>query len=277
MSSTPDIDTLSIGYSNYKHCLIWNGMPSKEPYLSSKIAKKLLMRSKAWMIRNCYEWDCGQDTNFWEVICDTLHNIEDYPSRVRTYIRKALKECTYRIISVEELIKFKGYDVYCKSFTRYINISAGPINLDKWEKSIRNSDYEIWGAFSIEDKSLIGFSLNNIIGESVSYSTLKALPELLNSKRTFYGLFYSMNQYYLSQNRFKYVTDGWRSITEHSNIQPFLEQKFLFRKAYCRMRLHYTSWFGMAVKILYPFRNLSILPLNVRNVLKFEEINREGG
>lgn len=235
MTSTTNINTIAKGYSSYKHCLVWDGMPAAEPQLSPKQAKQLLQRSKAWMLRNCYDWDCGQETNFWEVICDTLNNIEDYPSRVRTYIRKALKECTYRIITAEELIRFNGYDVYSKSFTRYSNVAAGPAEFDKWEKSILDADYEIWGAFSNEDNSLIGFSLNNLLGNSVSYSTLKAIPQFLNSKRTFYGLFYSMNQYYLSQNKFEYVTDGWRSVTEHSNIQPFLEQKFLFRKAYCRL------------------------------------------
>ena len=40
-----------------------------------------------------------------------------------------------------------------------------------------------------------------------------------------YGLLLKMNQYYLDEIGVKYVMDGARSITEHSNIQPFLESK----------------------------------------------------
>ena len=50
--------------------------------------------------------------------------------------------------------------------------------------------------------------------------------------------------------------DGARSITEHSNIQPFLEDKFKFRKAYCDLQIFYNHWIGAAVKLLFPFRKL---------------------
>ena len=35
-----------------------------------------------------------------------------------------------------------------------------------------------------------------------------------------------MNRYYLEELKLKYVNDGARSITEHSNIQPFLIDTF---------------------------------------------------
>lgn len=63
-----------------------------------------------------------------------------------------------------------------------------------------------------------------------------------------------MNQYYLEELKLKYVNDGARSITEHSNIQPFLIDKFNFRNAYCHLELHYKWWFGLVVKAAYPFR-----------------------
>ena len=63
-----------------------------------------------------------------------------------------------------------------------------------------------------------------------------------------------MNRYYLNELKLRYVSDGARSITEHSNIQPFLINKFKFRKAYCNLKLYYKWWFGIAVKLIYPFR-----------------------
>ena len=65
-----------------------------------------------------------------------------------------------------------------------------------------------------------------------------------------------MNRFYLEERGVKYVNDGGRSITNHSNIQPFLIDKFNFRKAYCNFDIHYKWWLGMAIKCLYPFRKI---------------------
>ena len=56
---------------------------------------------------------------------------------------------------------------------------------------------------------------------------MKADPAYLrNSTYPYYGLIYEMNRYYLQELCLKYVSDGARSITEHSGIQPFLIEKF---------------------------------------------------
>lgn len=78
----------------------------------------------------------------------------------------------------------------------------------------------------------------------------------------------------LNLTQFSLHSHGWRSITAHSNIQPFLEKNFGFRKSYCRMKLHYVWWLQALVKLLFPFRNW-IPNQKVKNILKFEEINRE--
>ena len=44
------------------------------------------------------------------------------------------------------------------------------------------------------------------------------------------------------------------SLAEHSNIQLFLIEKFKFRKAYCRLDVHYAWWLKLVVKSIYPFR-----------------------
>lgn len=82
-----------------------------------------------------------------------------------------------------------------------------------------------------------------------------------------------MNRYYLEELGVKYVNDGARSITEHSNIQPFLIDKFHFRKAYCRLQVKYQWWVGIVVKLLYPFRKL-IPVLKVKSILNMEAMSR---
>jgi hypothetical protein len=70
-----------------------------------------------------------------------------------------------------------------------------------------------------------------------------------------------------------YVNDGARSITNHSNIQPFLIDKFNFRKAYCRLNIYYKCWLGITIKILYPFRKF-ISNTTVKAVLNIEAMAR---
>ena len=271
-----DINVLNRGgYSLYKKCLVWNGIPADEIELSKRNAQKMIIDSGAWMLRNCYDWDCGKETNFWEVICDKFFPIEKLPSKTRNQIRRCLRDCDIRIISAQELINANGYHVYKEAFNRYHDVSVGISNRESWEDMIdKDINHEFWGVFEKETGELIAWSMNTVDKRCVQYNTLKAIPEKMNKHYPYFGLLYEMNRYYLKEMGYDYVTDGWRSVTEHSGIQPFLEKNFLFRKAYTNMRLYYASWLKLVINILFPFRHITLLPLNVRNVLKFEEINR---
>lgn len=264
------------GFRIYKNCLIWDGNPSDASDLLPAEAKAFIKKSGAWMLQNIFDWDCAQPTNFWKVINDTPRKIEELPSKVRNQIRRSLRDCDIRMISKQEIVDADGYTVYKKAFERYHNVASSISERDEWERNILKSvEYEYWGVFKKDDGKLIAWGMNSIKGNEVNYNTLKAIPEFLNKHYPYFGLLYEMNRYYLEEKGYKYVSDGYRSITGHSNIQPFLEKNFLFRKAYCRMKLYYAPWLSLAVKILYPFRRMKMLPQAVRNVLKFEEINRQ--
>lgn len=249
-------------------------MSSVEPELSMQEAKGLLEYSNAWMLRNIYDWDCDEQTNFWEIINDTPKRIGDLPSKTRNQIRRCLKDCDIKRISQKELIEDNGYNVYSEAFKRYKNIDSQPINRDSWETMIASMvGYEYWGVYEKETGLLIAWAMNSIKDESVNYNTLKAIPEMMNKHYPYFGLLFEMNKYYLEDLGKKYVSDGFRSITEHSNIQPFLEKNFLFRKVYCRLKIHYKWWLKYIITILFPFRN-NISNLTVQNLLRFEAINK---
>lgn len=69
------------------------------------------------------------------------------------------------------------------------------------------------------------------------------------------------------------VTDEFRSITEHSNIQPFLESKFLFRKACCSVNIQYTKWLKFIINLRYPFRKI-IKHRKIKALMNMESIRR---
>lgn len=228
------------------------------------------------MLRNCYDWDCHEETNFWEIICDTFYPIEKLPPKTRNQIRRCQRDCDIKMLTSYDLVKSQGYRVFKSAFERYHDITISIPDKETWESATyADKEHEFWGVFEKGTGELISYSVVTANLKCVGYNTLKAIPEKMNKHYPYFGLLYEMNRYYLAEMGCKYVSDGWRSVTEHSGIQPFLERNFLFRKAYVRMEMHYAIWLRIAVKALFPFRKIKIIPLIVRHLLKFEEINRQ--
>jgi hypothetical protein len=89
-----------------------------------------------------------------------------------------------------------------------------------------------------------------------------------------------MNRHYLEERKFRYVSDGARSLSHDTQIHDFLESKFGFRKAYARLHVVYAPWLDASVAAAFPFRNLikkmPFSPFKKASILlKQEEIRRE--
>lgn len=124
----------------------------------------------------------------------------------------------------------------------------------------------------IETERLVAFSMNKVSAESCEYRTMKAIPKY-QKLYAYYGLIYEMNRFYLEERGLRYVNDGARSLTNHSNIQPFLIEKFNFRKAYCHFDIYYKWWLDLTIKMLYPFRKF--IPVRqVKALLELETLKR---
>ena len=121
---------------------------------------------------------------------------------------------------------------------------------------------------------MIGYSQNRISEDYCDYSTIKFHPNYLNLYPS-YALFFTMNQYYLNERKFKYVNDGARSISHDTNIQSFLIDKFKFRKAFCKLNISYHPMIRYIVLVLYPFysiiRLLRFGPFVKLYILLFQE------
>ena len=144
----------------------------------------------------------------------------------------------------------------------------------KIEKYTTLGNVDFWCVFEKQSHKAVAFAINTCYSDCCNYNTMKANPAYLkNSTYPYYGLIYEMNRYYLDELKLKYVNDGARSITEHSNIQPFLIEKFNFRKAYCKLQIEYQWWMKLGVNVLYPFRN--IIPVRtVKAILNMEAMKR---
>ena len=111
-----------------------------------------------------------------------------------------------------------------------------------------------WAAYC--DGKMVAFAQNLIYEkQEVNYTHIKLHPEYLN-RYSSYALTYRMNEYYLEQEGFEYVNDGFRSISHETKVQEFLIKKFGFEKAYTGLHIHYRFPLGHMLRIASPFRKV---------------------
>jgi hypothetical protein len=257
----------------YRKAWRYKGPPHEEPQLDRK-GWEALLNQGGLLVRNTYNFDCQETTSFWYVVKDQFEGMEELSSNERNKVRKSLKTLDFKLVD-PELLKTEGWSILKATYDDY---SVSDRKMDErvflqYLEECSKQPFDYWGIFDKE--RLVGFCTVWLwSAESCEYGLIGMMPEYKhNNSYPYYGLFYSLNAYYLGEKLFQYVTDGARTITEHSNIQDFLIDNFHFRKAYCHLTIHYKWWMKLAVKILYPFRKLITIP-SVKAVLNMESMTR---
>lgn len=237
----------------YHNCWI----PANSPHRCEEIHREdafNILRQGGVMLRNTFNWDKKEPTSFWYIIKDRYEEIELLPTKIRYKVRKSQRCYDYRMISPSEMYE-KCFNLYNESRIRF---GGATLSKEQWYQRIMTADnnYQYWVCFEKDTGSPVAFSINQIYEDYCSYVSLGFSPKAPTSSYPMYGLIMAMNHYYLEKCKLRYVLDGARSITEHSNVQPFLEETFGFRKAYCDLQLFYKSWLSICISALYPFRKL---------------------
>jgi hypothetical protein len=258
-------------YYLYKGFWRFADAPDREVLLEAQSARDLLAQG-GWFVRNIHDYDCKDHTNFWYIVKDHFGGFDELSSNTRRKVRKALRCIEYKIVD-KDYLKQHGYSLYQETLKSYFS-DGSALSEAAFVDTIDKPYVECWGCFDKNNQAFVGFSVNFCWDEACGYDLLAILPEYRhNATYIYYGLIYSMNEYYLNQKRLRYVTDGSRSITEHSGVQQWLIHFFAFRKAYCKLEVHYRWWMKIAVKILYPFRKIITIP-QVKAVLNMESMTR---
>jgi len=260
-------------YYLYRKAWRYDGPPHEETRLKNEEWKALLKQG-GLMVRNTYDFDCQKETNFWYIIKDSFLGLDEFSSNERNKIRRALKELSFKKTDIE-LLKSEGWDILKATYDDY---TVSDRNMSKdvfldYLSSCEKQNFDYWGVFRQEQ--LIGFCTVWLWSpDCCEYGLIGIQPEYKhNNTYPYYGLIHTLNAYYLGEQGFRYVADGARTITEHSNIQDFLISNFGFRKAYCQLEVHYNWWMRIAVKLLYPFRKT--IPLRrIKAVLNMEAMQR---
>lgn len=255
----------------YKGAWVDSKAPDEQTKLDDSEVKQLL-RQGGFFVRNTYNFDTNKATSFWFVIKDSFGGMEELSSKMRNQVRKSLKTYDVKRIDVEEFrrIALPIFNGAQKSYRVKAELTT-PAGIERIATACCK---EFWAVYSKEGITPIAVAVNTIEGQSCNYNIMKCLPEYQhNSTYPYYGLIYEMNRHYLEERGLKYVNDGARSITEHSNIQPFLIDKFHFRRAYCEFSISYKWWVGIVVKILYPFKSIIPVPV-ISSLLNMEAMAR---
>ena len=261
------------GFYLYRKAWRFDGAPHEEPLLLENDWKALLKKG-GLLVRNTYNFDQENESHFWYVIKDTFQGLDDFSSNERNKIRRAVKVLTFKKVSID-LLKSEGWNILQATYEDYAvsdRTMDETVFLD-YLSACEKQDFDYWGIF--DQEKLIGFCTVWLwLPDSCEYGLIGILPEYKhNNTYPYYGLFYKMNEYYLGEKKYRYVTDGARSITEHSHIQDFLIQNFGFRKAYCQLAVHYQWWMKIVINLLYPFRKIITLP-GIKAILNMEAMQR---
>ena len=261
------------GFYRYRNAWRYDGPPHQEPRLT-KAEAQILLRQGGLLVRNTFDFDTPKETHFWYIIKDGFNGLDELKTNERNKIRRSLKELNFQKISLE-VLEQNGWDILKATYDDY---AVNDRKMDRnaflaYLSECKEKEYDYWGIFNQE--MMVGFcTVWLLASDCCEYGLIGVMPEYKhNNTYPYYGLFYTLNEYYLGEKKFKYVADGARTITKHSNIQDFLVENFNFRKAFCRLAVYYRWWVRIAVKILYPFRKIIKNP-QVKAILNMEAMQR---
>jgi len=258
------IEFKDIKWYSYHGALLPRTAPHQEVFLTKSESRKLLKKSGTYFLRYTDEWDRGSG-EFWYVIKDEKEGLDSYKSKIRNQIKRGLKNCIVEKVD-KTIIANNGYDVYIEAFKNYSTFII-PISKENFKKSILSSSDDFWAVYD-KNRRLIAYANNFIENNMCHYNSMKFHPESLNLYPS-YALIYTMNEYYLNHKKYRYVSDGARSISHETNIQNFLIKKFNFRKAYCRLNIDYRLDVKILTSIFFPFRQF-IRHLNVAQLKRID-------
>lgn len=267
----------------YNHALVPTVAPHEEPDASwmkdpSKW-KELSEGHYPLFARWTTDFDCAEETEWWYIVRDSPISLDQLSRSSRHSIRRALKKCEVKQIDPQEYLD-EMWRVYREAFTRYRDADNEMDEAAFRDCYSNNRTADYWGGFSVEDDlRMIGYLVCERHSDWVELSVSKYSTDFLRL-RVSDALCYTALDYYLNEEKLRYVSNGQRSVNHVTNVQEYSEDRFGYRKAYCHLHIKYRPLFGAAVAVLYPFRGI-LKKLNsggmmhsILSVLDQEEIRR---
>lgn len=274
----------------YNHALIPTTAPHVVPDTSwmkdGKRWKELADGKYPLFARWITDFDCKEETGWWYCIKDDPLDISHLKYKRRRTINQGLQWVEVKLIQPSEhaqemagicLAARAGYGEHPDWEAERRELIEEFRSIDTPEK-LGNREYT--GAFLRETGQMIGYGIYEIYEDWVSQSVIKTNPDFLKYNVNAALAYFAAERYMGENFSIKYISNGSKNISHETNYHEYLMKYFGFRKAYCRLHIRYRFPVGLAVRLLYPFRNriykMDRNPMvrNAASVLKMEEINR---
>lgn len=215
------------------------------------------------------------------MIKDTPFDINALKAKRRYEINKGNKNFCVEEMNPSEWVE-NIYDVAVAAYSTYPESYRPNVSHDLFVSDVKKWDfYKVYGAYSVEDKSLCGYACLRKTGSYIDFCVMKADPKkerLGVNAAIVYKILKDHDEFLMSGG---YICDGARSVNHETAFQEYLEKYYCFRKAFCKLHITYNPKLKLAIKILYPFRKILFvgdkigLIHQINSVLRMEEIVRK--
>lgn len=271
------------GWKYYNHAAIPtvapHEMPDLAPVNDGSIWK--IDGRKPILVRYTTDWDCGYDTGWWYLIKDAPFDMNSLSSNSRKHIKEAFRKVKVEKIDPQQHVD-ELYECYHHAYLRYKQ-ADNEMPSEAFRLTCLKANrigIEYWAGFTLDSGKLIGYMTVDPHADWAEIYTSKFHPDYLKL-RVSDALYAFVLDYYLNNQKKRYVSSGSRSINHVTNTQDYKEQHFGYRKSFCRLHILYCSKLKLVFKLLYFFRGViafmgrhNTLFHRISAILKMEEIAR---
>lgn len=237
-------------WQDYKGVMIPAYLPHSIPLNISGSAAAALKMSGAMLARWTEKFEDAPCSEWWYVLRDGGYSKNDLSTNTRSKLSRGMRRLDARPVSADALLR-EGYSVCVAASRRHGTAEFLP-SRDDFERRVRAARdipgvVEFWGVYRGE--KLIAFSENHIQDGGVFMESIWYDPDGLRDYSS-YLLMDAILDEYLGRRKFKYVSDGSRSIYHETGVHDFLIEKFGYRKAKARLKICYAPILGKIMPIM---------------------------
>lgn len=219
--------------------------------------KKLLNTKGYYFASYTSSFDQKEISDFWYIINDTPLTLEDYSRKVRYEIKQSLNRCNLKIVNPGENWDTL-FTLYNSALNGYKNYNYR-LNFAQFKEEIFSQidKIDIW-LISKTNNTAVGYAYIIKNNKYIDLYDIKIDPNNLDCL-PIYNLLYHINIYYLSERSYQFISDGRKSMFHETTFQSFLEKKFLYRKAYSKLHIEYSTIISLLIPLIRFFKFIILL------------------
>lgn len=244
-------------FARQRHWITPVGPAGQRFSLSRTQIRDLQEKLGGWWVSWTEGFEAKNDAASWyAVICRQYISAADMPAKRRYEVNRGLKNCEIRRVDAAEIAR-DAFEVHVAALESYagnkgVSVPTAEQFAHRVLSDVPFADIKHhWGAY--HQGRMVAFAQCLLYDRTeVDYTLIKLHPAHRDLYAG-YALIQRMNEFYLREQGFEYVNDGWRSILHETNMQDFLIGKFNFEKAPARLRVQFRPPLGALLKLSAPF------------------------